>query len=107
MSKTFTKEELFIIEQDYYLVDEVVVDIRKGIPKTRYVISVGCNNTKVWCHDKDCLIDFPDYLKGLWMQDWATDNTYDSVLSRLKDEYECWVKCKEVEVTTYEYQEIE
>lgn len=107
MSKQFTKEELFIIGQDYYLVDEVVVDIRKGIPQTRYVIEVGCYDKQVWSLEKDCLIDFPDYLKGLWMQDWATDNTYDGVSSRLKDEDECWVKCKQVEVTTYEYQEIE
>lgn len=107
MTTHFTKEELFIIEQDYYLVDEVVVDIRKGIPQTRYVVEFGCKDTQVWCNEKDCMIDFPEHLKGLWMQDWATDNTYDSVSCRLKDPDEGWVKCKEVEVTTSEYQEIE
>ena len=106
--KTFTQDEIDYIYGCWNEVDEVVVDIRKGVPQTRYVIEV--QDVEVWCHVKEDFIDMPKGLVGLWIQEFDTDNLQIDCCERLgtndPHNYQCsWVRAEEVVTKTYKEKE--
>jgi hypothetical protein len=105
MSECFSEEELEWLSDFATLREEQYIEDRKGISQTKYIVEVksGFN----W-EDKK----IPTHLVGLWMQDCQTDNTQISWFERLgtNDKYGYktgWVKCKEVEVISVSYEEID
>ena len=77
----FTEDELEYIRQVYTDCTEDFCELRKGVPQTKYSITIP--NTEVWCHKAEDFIDIPKHLVGTWKETWSGDNTQISVEERL------------------------
>tara|TARA_Y100000588_G_scaffold170332_1_gene184164 strand:- start:19530 stop:19814 length:285 start_codon:yes stop_codon:yes gene_type:complete len=77
----FTEDELEYISQVYTNCTEDFCELRKGMPQTKYSITIP--NTVVWCHKSEDFIDIPKHLVGTWKEKWAGDNTQISLEERL------------------------
>ena len=69
-----SKEDLEILIDNFYEIDEVHVEMRKDVEQTRYIISVP---ETYYCYEDYCDKPTPVHLKGFWMQYHATDNRYE------------------------------
>lgn len=56
------------------LKEKKIVEIRKGIPITQYVIFV--KNEQVYSEEKEDFIYPPKEIQGYWIQEFPTDNEY-------------------------------
>lgn len=92
-----SKEDLEILIDNFVEIDEELVDTRKGVAQTRYIISV---KDTYYCHEDYCDKPTPEHLKGFWMQYHATDNRYEDCEDCLK-EGDSFVKCQQKKVETY------
>lgn len=84
-------------------VEEVYVEIRKGIPQTFYVVEIT-EDKQFWNWQTNQIEKVPDWSVGYWRTDQAEDNTHYSYAYRIKNDY--WVKVERKEIVTYEYEVI-
>jgi len=92
-----SKEDLDILVDNFTEEDEILVDRRKGVPQTKYLISV--NNT-YFCYEDYCDKPTPDHLRGYWMQEYQGDNRYKDAKHCLENGEE-FVKCRLRKVETW------
>lgn len=86
-----------MLHNNCYLVEELTVDIRKGVPQCKFIINVS--GDEYWDEDTGELTPIPSELKGLWISDYS----YDQNTTKYCDVFEdSWHRAKEVLVTTYE-----
>ncbi len=92
--------------KDFYsaisLIDEIFVEIRKGIPQTQYVIVVS--DEPIFYNEKDGeFYPAPIEFQGYWIQEDPDDNTQISLKDRIgihSDIYKVnFVKAKKVQIT--------
>lgn len=77
----FTEQELEYISQVVRGCEEEFIEMRKGVPQTKYIIHIP--DEEVWCSDVEDFIPVPHHLVGYWREKWAGDNTQISVEERL------------------------
>lgn len=101
-TRDLSKEDLEILIDNHIEIDEQLVDTRKGVAQTRYILSV---KDTYYCYEDYCEKPTPEHLKGFWMQCHATDNRYEDVIDCLKDGDE-FVKCYEKKIETYVWEKL-
>lgn len=84
-------------------VDEVFVDMRKGVAQTRY-IGVINEGAEYWDEKQGRLLVVPENLVGLWMMKDYYDLRYLNFREAVN--HESWVRCTKVETISYEYVEV-
>lgn len=104
MNKLTDKEYRQLQECAEY-VDEVVVELRKGIAQTRYIVKVK-PNSYYFDLDTNNIVPVDSTLVGHWMQRFPTDNRYDSYRHRLEDKDD-FVKCEKHVVEIISWREID
>lgn len=100
-----SKKDMLIMMDAHREIDEELVDDRKGVPQTRYIIEIKAD-ADYFNQDTESMEIVPEYLEGYWMQYHATDNRYESARDLLKEGYTDWVKCKPVQVIVDSWEEL-
>ena len=100
----FNKSQLHQMLECAKYVDEVFVDLRKGQAETRYILHVS-PDAEYFDLDKNEMATVDEDLVGYWMQQYQSNNSWDSYNERLYDN-EGWVKCKQVEVVTTKWEKL-
>lgn len=95
-------EDWDAFEQCISYVDEVFVDMRKGVAQCRYIGEITANS-EYWNED-NTYHKVPDYLVGFWMMEYQTNLNYMGFSEAVRNEE--WVKCEKIETITYEYVEV-
>lgn len=104
MSKKFTENEVMILKEVAYEVDEFYVDDRKGWIQTKYVFKVEEGVTyNDWIKDR-MNIPVPADLYGTWMM---SHSAYlgDYCLDDCIEDYS-WVGCEQVEKVVKVWEEV-
>lgn len=92
----FTELEQDMILDTYKYVDEILVDTRKGVAMSKYIIQLPEEST--WYNWKTDEMDepLPENLIGYWMMAWSEDLEENSEKDCIKKS--AWVKVHQVEV---------
>lgn len=96
-----TEKERDILLNCSCLIEEQLIDTRKGVPQSKYIIYVAEGTW--WDSEIGDVVEIPYYIVGYWMMDSASDNRYTSLSEAI--ETDSWVKCEKVEVKSYEWRE--
>lgn len=100
----FSKKQLAMIKHNYDMVEEVICEERKAVPQGYYVIYVKPDSTYLDEDDDYKEKPVPSELIGYWKTAYLIDIA-DYCVSEILDGYP-WKKVKQVEVISYEWQEI-
>lgn len=104
MGKVFSERELELIDSNWGEVSEIFTGVRKGITQTRYVIQIS--GGEVWSHEDEDVIQMPEELVGLWIQEHERDNTRTDCCARLGINDKYGEQCEWVKVVSTTYQEL-
>lgn len=99
----WTTEEREIIRECYRNIDEVFVQMRKGVAQTKYIIEVA-PDAEYMCTKTYEYIPVPEHLIGFYMMKYPTDLNWADPVDAIKAYV--WVKCKPVEVVTTVWEEV-
>tara|TARA_R110000782_G_scaffold270483_1_gene371880 strand:+ start:66296 stop:66607 length:312 start_codon:yes stop_codon:yes gene_type:complete len=102
---SINKEDLKYMIDSHITIDEELVDERKGVPQSRYVIEVK-EGSAYFDIGTENMEEVPSHVVGLWMMDYSMDLRYESSRDLLKDGFTDWVRCKPVEVVVSSWEEI-
>jgi len=100
-----TGKEMAILSDAHAEICEELIDERKGVPQTRYIIEVKEGDV-YFSENTEDMKPVPSHLVGYWMQYFETDNRYESARDILKAGNDRWVKCKPVQVVVDSWEEI-
>lgn len=99
----WTTEEREIIRECYTYVDEVFVEMRKGVAQTKYIIEIQ-PDAEYMCMKTYEYVPVTKDLVGFHMMMHPRDLNYIDYRNAIMD-YD-WVKCKPVEVVTTVWEEV-
>lgn len=99
-----TQNQYWQLQEVAIYVDEIFVEMRKGVPQTRYILEVKPLSV-YYDLDKNQRAEVDSDLVGYWMQKFPTDNRYDDWQDVVRNNGE-FVKCKPIEVTTVTWEEL-